>query len=190
MKKYTPYILPLVVIAVVFVLVYRWYSMRTERMTSSLLEEGVIIENLSEEELQETLGEASDFQTVNLTPVTPSPTAEATPAEGETATPSPTAEMTELGEGVIRYDIDGDRLRFSVIAQFPESEESYQVFLRDIDGTVTRHAFTLDLQKGGYIGSAAVSAEILPVDVIVARGGTEEPGEVVQSGRIEAPSQE
>lgn len=180
MKKYTPYILPLVVVAVVFILVYRWYNMRTERMTSSLLDEGVVIENLSEEELQETLDEASDFKTAELKPVQP--------AESETEGETP--ESSETGEGVIRYDITDNRVVFSVIGTFPKSEENYQVFLKDIDGTVTRHAFTLEDRKGGLVGSAAVSVDILPVEVLVARGGIDKPGEVVLSGRIEAPDQE
>jgi len=180
MKKYTPYILPLIVIAVVFILVYRWYNMRTERMTSSLLEEGVIIENLSEEELQETLNEAGDFKTIELTPV------QSAEADDE----DEGSEAESASDAVIRYDITDDRVRFSVIGTFPESTESYQVFLRDVDGTVTRHAFTLEDRKGGLIGSASVSVEVLPVEVIVARGGSDKPGEIVLSGRIDAPDQE
>ena len=191
MKKYTPYFLPLIVIAVVFVLVYRWYSMRTERMTASLLDEGVVIENLSEEELQETLSETGDFESVELPPATPTAEPSETPEEDSTMDSQEPAEaMAESGEGVIRYNIDGDTLRFSVIAQFPESEDEYQVFLSDPDGTVVRHAFTLEMRKGGYLGSAAVSASVLPVEVIVARGGSDEPGTVVMTGRIEAASQE
>lgn len=204
MKKYTPYILPLIVIAVVFILVYRWYNMRTERMTSSLLDEGVIIENLSEEELAETLNEAGDFKTIELKPVTPAgddidagegenegdgdDTGDTTDSADET---SSDAQSPQVSDAVIRYDItDDNRVRFSVIGTFPESSESYQVFLRDIDGTVTRHAFTLEDRKGGLVGSAGVSVDVLPVDVIVARGGTDEPGEVVLEGRIDAPAED
>ena len=51
MKKYTPYIFPLVVLSVVFLLVFRWYSMRTDRLETDLFAEGVEIENLSEDEM-------------------------------------------------------------------------------------------------------------------------------------------
>lgn len=178
MKKYTPYILPLIVILVVFVLIYRWYDMRTERMTSSLLDEGVVIENLSEDELQKTLSEASDFATVEMTPVKPEGGSEAKD------------EDEKLSDAVIRYDVSDGKLKFSVIGTFPESSEEYQVFLRDLNDTVTRHAFTLEDRKGGLVGSASVSADVLPVEVIVARGGSDKPGEIVLRGTIEAPVQE
>jgi hypothetical protein len=190
MKKYTPYILPLIVIAVVFILVFRWYNMRNDRMTSSLLEEGVVIENLSEEELQETLDEAGDYETVQLQPVAPAAEEEESMSDPETTDEGDKVELSETGQGVIRYDIQDDRVRFSVIGTFPESSEPYQAFLRDVDGTVTRHAFTLEERKGGLVGSAAISVDVLPVEVIIARGGTQEPGEIVLMGKLEAPATE
>lgn len=190
MKKYTPFILPLIIIAVVFVLVYRWYSMRTERMTSSLLDEGVVIENLSEAEIQESFSEAADFETVQLNPVQPGAQEGDQASDDESNQGEQPEAQDPAGTGVIRYQVEDGRVRFSVVANFPESGESYQVFLRDTDGMVTRFAFTLEDSKGGQMGSAAVSADILPVEVVVAKGGTDQPGEVVLTGRIEAPSQE
>ncbi len=143
MKKFTPYIFPLLVLGVVFLLVYRWYNLRTDRMQAGLLSEGVVIENLSEEEMA-ALTEVDDFQVAQM-------------------------ESTVDGAmGEVRYDVANDKVTFTVSATLPESNTAlYQVWLKEVGSETTRHAFDLVAKKGGYIGSAALSAELLPLEVLV-----------------------
>lgn len=179
MKKYTPYLLPLIILSVIFFLVFRWYNQRTSQVQEDLFGEGIQIENLSEEELRETLGGSDDLQTVELQPVV---------TETELGQEGEGAEATEpqLAEGVIRYEEVAGRTRFSVIATLPMSEEPYQVFLRKTGGEDIRHAFTLTSRKGGYLGTASLPNEELPIEVLVTRGGTDVPGRILLRGILEA----
>lgn len=153
MKRYAPYIFPVIVAGVVGLVGYRWYdSQRVE--TTDLFSEGVRIENLSvaEREAALTTG-AGDYTNVELRPATGLTTLETAPA--------PT--------GVVRYEIEEGLVKFGVIAGLPESEGPYQVWLREIGGEATRLAFSLEMGKGGYVGSASISADLLPFEVLVTR---------------------
>lgn len=145
MKKLSPYIFPAIVLGLVFLLVYRWYTMRTDRMESGLLSEGVIIENLSEDEVL-ALDAVEDYEAAEMT------------SNSEDAT------------GTVRYEIAEDRVTFTVSAALPEEDGNYQVWLQEVDSESARHAFDLKMKKGGYIGSAAFSAELLPLRVVVRDG--------------------
>lgn len=145
MKKYTPYIFPLVVLSVVFLLVFRWYSMRTQRMDENLFAEGVEIENLSEDEMAKSISGVGDYKSVDLS-------------------------STDVNvSGVVRYELKDDRVRFSVMANLPESENEYRVWLKEVDGNNMREVFTLVSGKGGYIGSASLPSELLPFEIIVSQ---------------------
>jgi len=143
MKKYTPYIFPLVVLSVVFLLVFRWYNMRTQKLEQDSFAEGVEIENLSEDELAKSINGVGDYSSVNLSP------------------------ESEDSQGVVRYEVKDGKVRFSVIANLPELDGDYQVWLKEVDGEAMREVFTLVSGKGGYVGSAALPAELLPFEVIV-----------------------
>lgn len=174
MKKYTPYLLPLIVLSVVFFLVFRWYNTRTERQQADLFGEGVQIEDLTDEELMETLSGSEDLETVQL---------EQVDVEDE-------AEAPAVAEGVIRYDIVNDRVRFSVVASLPLDEQNYHIWLRDQDGETTRYISSLSERKGGFIGSASLPVDQLPVEVLVTRGSQLELGTVLLRGRLDAPAAE
>lgn len=146
MKKYTPYIFPLVVLGVIFMLVFRWYTLRAERSEYALLGEGVEIENLSQEEMVNSIRGVGDYESVELT--------------------APNAETPE-NKGVVRYELKDDKVRFSVMAHLPEPTGIYRVWLKSPDGTAMREVSTLEEGKGGYIGSAALPSELLPFEVIV-----------------------
>ncbi len=182
MNKYTPYLLPLVVLSVVFFLVFRWYNARTEQLRPDLFGEGVQIENLTDDELLDTFDESSDLETVQLERVAP-PTTEDETAEPET--PAAT-----LAEGVIRYTVQDDRARFSVIVTLPMEAENYHVWIRDAETDTDRYVFTLSEQKGGFLGSASIPVDQLPVEVLVARGSQTEMGTVLLRGTLEAPATE
>jgi hypothetical protein len=143
MKKYTPYVFPLIVISVVFLLVFRWYNLRSDLVEYDLLGEGIEIENLSEEEASRFSQGVADFESVNL----------------EGANPD--------NSGIVRYEIEGDIVRFSVEANLPESGREYRVWLRSLDGKAMREAFVLSPAKGGYLGNATLPAELLPFEIIV-----------------------
>ncbi len=132
MKKFTPYIFPLLVLGVVFLLVYRWYSLRTDRMEAGLLSEGVVIENLSEEQMA-ALTEVDDFQTAKM------------------------ESTVEGAMGEVKYDVTEEKVTFTVAATLPESETArYQVWLKEVGSETTRHAFDLVAKKGGNVGIAAL----------------------------------
>ncbi|GEM_PF-383685 len=182
MNKYTPYLLPLVVLSVVFFLVFRWYNARTEQLRPDLFGEGVQIENLTDDELLSTFDESSDLETVQLERVTPPAT------EGETTDSEVPA--ASIAEGAIRYTVQDDRARFSVIATLPLEAQNYHVWIRDLDGETNRYVFTLSEQKGGFLGSASIPVDQLPVEVLVARGSQTEIGTVLLRGTLEAPATE
>ena len=143
MQKYTPYVFPLVVLGIVFLLVFRWYTLRAERSEYALLGEGVEIENLSQEEMVNSITGVGDYESVELAAENPDDT------------------------GVVRYEIKDDKVRFSVLANLPAPTTEYRVWLRSPDGTAMREVFTLVEGKGGYIGSAALPSELLPFEMIV-----------------------
>lgn len=143
MKKYTPYVFPLIVLGIVFMLVFRWYNLRSERMEYALLGEGVEIENLSQEEMVNSIRGVGDYESVELSAENPD------------------------NSGVVRYEVKDDKVRFSVMANLPEPTSEYKVWLKSTDGTAMREVFALVPGKGGYIGSAALPSELLPFEVIV-----------------------
>lgn len=173
MKKYTPYIFPLVVVIIVFFLVYRWYSVKTDRDTQQAdLGEGIQIENLTPEQLRNMSQGSKDLETATMEPGTP--------------------DAEAPGIGTIRYEVVDGKVNFSVLANLPESETPYTVWVRSKDGTDLTQAFTLEMGKGGYMGTAAVSEDRLPLEVIVSQASTKEAvmDSVVLKGMIEAKTTE
>ena len=156
MKKYLPYVFPSLAILIVIFLVFRWYSLNTQQAGEiSQFAQGVEIENLSQTQLQETLNGAGDYQTLDLK----------------------SYDATSSGE--IRYEIAEGKIRFTVYANLPQLESGeYQVWLRDLNGETSRKAFVLENGKGGYMGSAAISSEVLPFELVVSR-------EMTPDGEIE-----
>lgn len=144
MKKIYPYIFPAVALFFVLFLLFRWYNLRTQKEGDmSLLSEGVKIENLDPAEARGFLNGVNDYQTVDL--------------EGD-------PEYT----GQIRYEIKDGKVLFSVIATLPELKTGfYHVWLKETEGASKRRAFNLEYVKGGYMGSAAINADLLPLEVIV-----------------------
>lgn len=146
MKKVLPFVFPVAALLLVAFLAFRWYGQRTER-TGEISEfgEGIEIEELSSSELDSVVKGTGDYKTVEL----------------------------EGGEDVlggIRYEIADGKVRFSVSASLPELEEGqYQVWLKAMDSDAMRKAFTLEYAKGGFMGSAAISEETLPFEVLVSR---------------------
>jgi len=147
MKKIIPFVFPLAALAIVLFLAFRWYSLRTNRGEIAPNNEGVEIQNLTQEQRESMLKGATDMKAEAMTP-----------AEGE-------AEAM----GQVRYDIQDGQVLLNVSANLPElpANETYQVWLKSADAV--SKAFELELNKGGFIGSAAVSEESLPLEITVSQ---------------------
>ncbi|NCN45379.1 MAG: hypothetical protein COU63_01495 [Candidatus Pacebacteria bacterium CG10_big_fil_rev_8_21_14_0_10_36_11] len=146
MKKFYPYIFPAAALLFVFFLLFRWYNLRTQREgMTSLLSDGVKIENLEPAEATGFLKGTKDFKTENL--------------EGAGA---------DLGE--VRYEVKDGKVSFTVSAVLPKlSTGKYQVWLKETDSEGKRKAMVLEYSKGGYVGSASISSSTLPFEIIVSK---------------------
>lgn len=162
MKKIYPYIFPAVALLFVLFLLFRWYSLRTQRESmTSLLNESVVIQELSSADAMMVVG---DFDTVTM--------------EGE--------DPTHLGE--IRYEVVDGELLFTVSASLPTLDSgNYQVWLRQ-ENNVQRRAFMLEYAKGGFIGSASIDASTLPLEVLVSMESLDDDilEQILLTGMIEA----
>lgn len=163
MKKLYPYIFPAVALLFVLFLLLRWYNLRTAREgLTSLLNEEVTISELTAKNSQMLLG-VSDFESADLT--------------------------NEAGAvmGEVRYEVQADRLLFSVTANLPTlTSGQYQVWLRQVESEAQRQAFVLTEGKAGYMGSATINAGTLPLEVVVSRELTDDalPEEILLSGTM------
>jgi hypothetical protein len=147
LKQFLPFVFPTAAIVLVAILAMRWYRLRNEQMGMiSEFAQGVEIEDLTQTERGFTLNGVKDVETLEL--------------ESE--------EESAMGE--VRYEFDEGKIRFSVSASLPEEEVAkYQVWLKEVEGRAVRKAFVLQMLKGGYTGSAAISAETLPFEVVVSK---------------------
>jgi len=165
MKKIYPYIFPAVALAFLLFLSYRWYVVRTQRdSTVTPFDEGVVVENLSQDEANKILKGVGDLKTVELT-----------------------AEEKTTAAGQIRYEVKDGKIRFSVQADLPKlSTGSYQVWIKEVGTEAKKKAFSLEIGKAGYVGTASLAESALPFEVVVTKetGDISKMGEVVLSGRI------
>ena len=143
LKNFAPYALPLLAILFVLFMFVRWYKAKTNTSPESMLNSQLEVSDLSLEEEESIIKGTTDYETVVF-------------------------ETDSEASGEIRYQIVDDKLHFTVTANLPDSVEAYAVWLKEVDGSSKKRVFNLDYSKAGYIGSAAVPAEILPVEVVVA----------------------
>lgn len=144
MNKYLPFVFPLAALVIVLFLAFRWFSMRNEQPAPTI-GEGVEIEDLTPEE-ESVLQGTGDFQQVTLE--------------------NQATESAEPAQGALRYEIGDERVRFSVLANLPAPAEGfYQAWIKT--GNSEQKAFRLEPNKGGYMGTAAISQDAIPFEVIV-----------------------
>ena len=143
-KKFVPYIFPLLAFAFVVFMFIRWYSNRVAEQGNGLLSSDLEIINLTQEEEESIILGTTDFSTV---------------------------EMMAVGEasGEIRYQLLEEKLNFTVTANLPDSNVAFVVWLKEVEGDAKKKVFTLTYSKAGFIGSASVPAEVLPVEVVVSK---------------------
>ena len=146
-KQFLPFVFPTAAIILVVILAFRWYRLRNDQIGKiSEFAQGIEIEDLTEAERNSTLSGVKDIETLQL------------------------QSEQELAMGEVRYEFSDDKVRFSVATTLPEEEVAhYQVWLKEVDGQAIRKAFALEMLKGGYIGSAAISAQTLPFEIIVSK---------------------
>lgn len=189
MKRYLPYVFPAAALLVVVFLTYRWYSHNTTGVGQiSEFAEGVEIEELSDEEQTSVSRGVGDIQTVQLQTVTRED-AEETETDEEA---SEVDEIAATATGQVRYEIVDGRVRFSVMATLPEQDLGYyQVWLKAVGSDAIRKAFLLELSKSGFMGSAAISADTLPFEVVVSYelGDATTPSNTLLTGVIQANEQ-
>jgi hypothetical protein len=131
--------------------------------------EGVQIEDLTQSERDSVLAGVGDFETVALE-----------------------AQQPEA-QGQVRYEIKDDKVTFSVMSGLPQLEAgNYQVWLKGQGSAAATKAFKLEFSKGGHLGTAAVSTEVLPLEVTVTREETDDDQmeTVVLQGMVSKPGQE
>jgi hypothetical protein len=164
MKKFYPYVFPAVALLFVLFLLFRWYNLRTQREgLTSLLSDGVKIENLDPSDASNLLKGASDYKTADLA-----------------------GEGTDMGE--VRYEVKDGKMLFTVSAVLPKLDEGYyQVWLKEVAGEGKRKALVLEYLKGGYVGSASINADTLPFEVLVTKELTSDDSleEIVLKGMVE-----
>lgn len=180
MKKYTPYIFPLLVLIIVFFLVYRWYSNRNQTAGNNY-DAQLQAEELNETELSSLLGGVEDFETVEMQPVptevpteAPSETSDSMEEPPTSAPETTSAEEDSSRRGNIRFQIVAGKIIFSVLAnlkQTVEGSEQYQVWVQPDQAEQPQPVFSLEEGKGGLMGTAGLSIDLLPMDVFVTRSG-------------------
>ena len=147
LKQFLPFIFPSAAIVLVVILAFRWYRLRNDQIGKiSEFAQGIEIEDLTEAERDSTLSGVKDIETLQL------------------------QSEQELAMGEVRYEFSDDKVRFSVTTTLPKEEVAhYQVWLKEVDGQAIRKAFALEMLKGGYTGSAAISTQTLPFEIVVSK---------------------
>ena len=144
LQNFLPYIFPLIAIILVVVMFTRWYKGKTAEAPVSLLDSQLEVESLPTGVQDEIIKGATDYSMLDM--------------QGE-----------NMATGELRYQIKDDKLSFTVTADLPESKEDYAVWLLDSANDAQKRIFNLKYSKAGYVGSAMVRAEVLPVKVVVAK---------------------
>lgn len=150
MKKYLPLLFPSLATLVILVLAYRWLTLNQQTAGQiSPFAEGVEIKNLSVEQSRD-VRIAPDLPTIDL------------------------QSNQQNIAGDIRYQVVDSKLHLSIFASLPNnSQQSYQVWFRDIEGANAQKAMLLQPGKGGYIGAAEVDTNILPFEILVTEPSVE-----------------
>jgi len=144
LQNFLPYVFPLIAIVLVVIMFTRWYKGKTVEAPVSLLDSQLEVESLPAQMQDSIIKGATDYKMLNMIGV-------------------------EQAVGEVRYQIKDDKLSFTVTANLPSSKEEYAVWLSDMDGTAKKRVFNLKDSKAGYVGSAMVSADILPIKILVSK---------------------
>ncbi len=145
MKKFLPFLFPLIALIIVFVLIFRWYNDQTSSKQGKIPDfaDGTSVEQLAPADSTKLKKGAKDTSSVEM-------------------------KGSQNQSGEIRYEIRDGKVMFTVIATVPPAKDAhYQVWLQAVNGSSKKKAFTLSVEKGGYVGSGSISADTLPFEVVV-----------------------
>lgn len=163
MKRLLPFIFPLTSLLIVIFLAFRWYDNRTDRGSITPFAGDVMIEELSQAEVNSSLRGVGDYKSVALV------------GEGET-------------KGEVRYEVAEGKVKFSVMTNLPEAAgATYQVWLKDPSSAAVKKAFPLESLKGGMMGTAAIDESALPFEIVVSKddAGALVPTQVLLKGLLD-----
>lgn len=155
-----PYIFPLIAIILVVIMFARWYKGKTTEAPTSTINDQMSVESLPVDMQNSIIKGASDYSMIDM-------------------------QGAGQNSGEVRYQVSNDKLTFTVSALLPESKEDYAVWLVDPSSEAKKRVFNLTYSKAGYIGSAAVSASVLPVRVVVTKASDLMLDDVLLSAEIE-----
>lgn len=162
LQSLLPYLFPLIAVILVVVMFARWYKGKTADAPVSLLDSQLEVESLSAQMQDSIIKGATDYKMLNMIGV-------------------------DQAVGEVRYQIKDDKLSFTVTANLPSSKEDYAVWLSDVNGAAKKRVFNLKYSKAGYVGSAMVSDDILPVKVLVSKASDLMLEDILLQAEILAP---
>lgn len=144
LQNVLPYVFPLIAIAFVLIMFVRWYQTRTAEAPTGLLDPELMVESLPADVQNSIVRGTADYDVVAMS-----------------------GDSQAMGE--VRYQLADDKVSFTVTANLPTSQEEYAVWLTDLEGQTRKRVFNLVYSKAGYVGSALVTADVLPVKVVVSK---------------------
>lgn len=162
LQSLLPYLFPLIAVILVVVMFARWYKGKTADAPVSLLDSQLEVESLSAQMQDSIIKGATDYKMLNMIGV-------------------------DQAVGELRYQIKDNKLSFTVTANLPSSKEDYAVWLSDMNGAAKKRVFNLKYSKAGYVGSAMVSDDILPVKVLVSKASDLMLEDILLQAEILAP---
>jgi len=162
LQSLLPYLFPLIAVILVVVMFARWYKGKTADAPVSLLDSQLEVESLSAQMQDSIIKGATDYKMLNMIGV-------------------------DQAVGELRYQIKDNKLSFTVTANLPSSKEDYAVWLSDMNGVAKKRVFNLKYSKAGYVGSAMVSDDILPVKVLVSKASDLMLEDILLQAEILAP---
>jgi len=143
-QDFLPYVFPLIAIVFVVIMFARWYQGKTAEAPKSLLDSQLEIGSLSAEQQNSLIKGTADYKMLEMT-----------------------GEAGNYGE--LRYQVADNKFVFTVTANMSDDEAEYSVWMVSLDGKVSKRIVNLSPSKAGLLGSAAVSIEVLPVKIVLAK---------------------
>ncbi len=146
MKKFLPFVFPFIALVIVLFLAVRWYNSKTTHSQEKIAEFGdnIKIEEVTPTNQNNLRQMAKDVKKIEL--------------KGDNT------------QGEMRYEVRDGKLEFTINADLPElSKGVYQVWLKQVNGDAKKKAFVLMFTKGGYTGSASVSIDALPFEIVISK---------------------
>ncbi len=154
MKKYLPFILPALAVAIVVFFAVRWYQQKTAAsLPAPEISAGAEIEELSVAEL-ESLEKMSrgvgNYESLDLS----------------------VTDNQSQAQGEVRFEKKENKVYFTISANLPDIKTGYRLWLKPNDSPEFYSSKVLTYGKGGWIVVTAVSQDKLPLSLEVRDGNS------------------